>query len=90
MRGRGAGWDEEGIVSAMRGAERVMVRLGADTGGPGAGKDGDCGRGVLKKSAGGVPGGGQQRTENMRRMSVTPEVSQLETSALKSGMSEKR
>ena len=52
MRGRGAGWDEEGIVSAMRGAERVMVRLGADTGGPGAGKDGDCGRGVLKKSAG--------------------------------------
>ena len=31
-----------------------------------------------------VPGGGPQRTENMPRMVVTREVSQLEMSALKS------
>ena len=71
----------------MRCAGRVIGMLGADvrdglwcTHGC-KGKDGDCWRGVLKKlECGVVPGGGPQRTWNMRLMSVTPEVSQLDRS----------
>ena len=52
MRGRGAGCGSGRAYEARCEVGRVVGRLGADTGGPGAGMGGDCGRGVLKKSAG--------------------------------------